>query len=694
MASQKKGRAGKEKILITAALPYANGPLHLGHMVEYVQADIFARVMRLTGEDTAFVCADDTHGAPIEINAAKQGIAPEELIRRYYEEHTRDFSDFLISFDTYYTTNSSENRKYSDFFFNTLKEKGFIYQKMVELTYCEACRRYLPDRYVKGRCPKCDAPDQYGDVCEKCNSTYRTIELKEPYCSTCGNPPSRRTTLHYFFKLSAFSEKLERWLVSNPGLQAEAKNFVMGWISKGLEDWDITRDGPYFGFLIPGETSKYYYVWLDAPIGYIASTEKHCKDAESYWKSEDSMIVHFIGKDIVYFHFLFWPAMLMGVGYNLPDIIKVHGFLTVNGEKMSKSRGTFITARDYLGKENPEFLRFYYASSLGDSMSDVDLDFGDFQAKVNSELVDNIANFAYRVLSFANNNLDSKVGRFSGQDELVEDIEGKIKSVVESYRTFNFRGAVRGILEISTVGNQYFQENKPWHLIRTDRKKCESVVALSANIVKNISILLSPVMPRFCDSLQKQLGLMGAGFNGLDFSLKNHKIAKARIIFTRIEGSPFSVKAFPLSLKVAQILSVDDHPGADRLYVLRISLGEEERQLVAGLKAHYLKDELVGKNIVVVANLKEAVIRGVKSKGMLLAADDGSRLRAIEAPGARPGDPVIVEGFVPGEQEISIEEFMKVRLTTRGRKVVFNGQVLRTEKGDLVANVADSAKVR
>src|SRR3989338_11313658 len=358
----------EKKIVITSALPYANGPIHVGHLVEYIQTDIFVRFLRLTGRDVVYCCADDTHGTPIEVKSMDLGIKPEELIAKFSKEHQEDFNNFHISFDSYYSTNSKENKYLSDLFFERLKKKGLIYKKSIEVTYCEHCKRTLPDRYVKGKCPKCNAPDQYGDVCENCNAAYKTIDLIEPYCAICKNKPIRKSSTHYFFRLSKFSSKLEKWLNKNNNLQPEIRHFVLNWIKNGLEDWNISRDGPYFGFKIPGEEDKYYYVWLDAPIGYIASTENYCTKhdlkTEDYWNSKNAKIYHFIGKDIVYFHFLFWPAMLLGSGFSLPHDIVVHGFLTVNGEKMSKSRGTFFTAREFLQSYNAEYLRFYYASML------------------------------------------------------------------------------------------------------------------------------------------------------------------------------------------------------------------------------------------------------------------------------------------------------------------------------------------
>ena len=575
-----RAKTKHQKILVTSALPYANGSLHLGHLLEYIQTDIFVRFLRLTGQDVIYVCADDTHGAPIEIKSTELGITPEKLIEDVYKEHTQDFKDFLISFDNYYTTNSAENKFYSDLIFNRLKEKNLIYTKDIEITYCERCKRTLPDRYVKGKCPKCGAPDQYGDVCENCNATYKTIDLIDPYCVICKNRPVRKKSTHYFFRLSKFSKKLESWLKNNKNLQPEIKNFVFNWIKNGLEDWNISRDGPYFGFKIPGEENKFYYVWLDAPIGYIASTENYCKKnnlkTESYWNSKSSRIYHFIGKDIIYFHFLFWPAVLLGAGFELPYDIAVHGFLTVNGEKMSKSRGTFFTAREFLQSNNAEHLRFYYASMLSRKMSDVDLSFDDFRKKINNELAANIGNFCYRVLSFLNKNFNGEVRDIGDNKVLIKDINDKIIEIEKNYHELNFNEATKNILHISSLGNKYFQDNEPWKLIKKDREKTHKIVGLCVNIVKNLSILIQPILPNFSINLQQQLNLKNLKWENTGFKLKNHKIGKEEILIDKVEEEKKLNQIFPLNLKVAKIIEAKEHPNADKLYVLQIDLGNEK----------------------------------------------------------------------------------------------------------------------
>ncbi len=692
-----------KRFLLTAALPYANGPLHLGHMVEYVQADIFARFLRMSGDDVVFACADDAHGAPIEIAASKEGVKPEELIARYYDLHVADFKDFLVSFDVYHSTNSSENQKYSDFFFKVLKEKGLIYDRMVEQTYCEKDKRFLPDRFVRGSCPKCEAVDQYGDQCEKCGSVYKPVDLIEPRCSICGSAPVRKTSLHYFFRLSQFSDRLKEWISSNKRIQPEVKNFVLGWIDSGLEDWDITRDGPYFGFRIPGEINKYYYVWLDAPIGYIAATEKYVqeklkKTAEEFWKSPDEEIIHFIGKDIIYFHLLFWPAMLMGVNYSLPSEVVVHGHLTVNGEKMSKSRGNFFTAREYLEKYEPELLRFYYASNLSNTASDINLDFSDFQTKINSELVSNVCNFIYRTLNFINRNFDSKLGRVpkSGNDSIfAATLQSRFEDVLRSYDSLNYREAVKAILEISSIGNKFLQDNEPWKTIKSDKSRCHEVLTLAANIVKNLSIVLYPILPNFSLKIQKQLALENLSFNDINFGLSNCRINMARIIFANIEETlSLGAEVFPASLKVAAIESVDDHPNADKLYVLKIDLGNESRTIVAGMKGTYSKENLLGREIIVVANLKPAIIRGVESRGMLLAAEKDGKIEILSAPKAQTGDAVFAEGLASSESEISIDAFHALNLSVDGKRVFYGDRILKTKKGDVVAAIDDGAKIK
>lgn len=526
-----------KKVLVTSALPYANGPIHVGHLVEYIQTDIFARFLKLTGKDAIYVCAEDTHGTPIEVNAKKAGVKPEEFIKKWKKEHLEDFKSFLIEFDSYYSTNSPENKKFAEHFFSTLKEKGLIYTLKIKVMFCEKCKRNLPDRFVKGTCPKCGAEDQYGDICEKCGEKYEPTDLINPKCTICREKPVLKDSEHYFFKLSKLSGKLEKWLKENKNLQPEIRNYVLNWIKEGLMDWDISRDGPYFGFKIPGEKDKYFYVWLDAPIGYISSTENYCKSRKcdvlkDYWQSKDCDIIHFIGKDIIYFHFLFWPAMLMSVDFNLPKNLVVHGFLTVNKEKMSKSKGTYFTAKDFLKKyPNPEYLRFYYARLLSRKMSDLDLNLDLFKEEVNNELVANISNFLYRVLSFAEKKLKAGVKDFD-DDKVIKQIEKRFDIIKKAYEDYNFKKALSEILAVSSLGNSYFQNKEPW---KADEEEAGKIICLCANIIKNLAILIKPILPDFAKGIEKQLNLKDLKWKDLGFDYKNKKLGKAEILVKKIE---------------------------------------------------------------------------------------------------------------------------------------------------------------
>ncbi|MBN1502809.1 methionine--tRNA ligase [Candidatus Woesearchaeota archaeon] len=685
----------KNKTLITSALIYANGPVHIGHMVEYIQTDIYSRFLKLTGEDAIYCCADDTHGTPIEINAQKAGKTPKQFIKEWYKKHTQTFKSYHVDFDSYYSTDTSENKHYTELIFNRLKKKGHIYKKEIELTYCEHDKRFLPDRYVKGVCPKCGAEDQYGDVCEKCNAAYKTIDLIKPYCVLCKNAPIRKKSEHYFFKLSSFSKKLEKWLKGNKNLQPEIKNQILNWIKDGLEDWCISRDGPYFGFKIPGEKNKYFYVWLDAPIGYIASTANYCRNkkcsADDIWQKPGNKIIHFIGKDIIYFHLLFWPAVLMGADFNVPDNIVVHGFLTVNREKMSKSRGTFITAKDLLKYCDPEFLRYYYAANLTHTMTDIDLDLKNLTERINNELVANIANFIYRVLSFTNKHYKSEIKNTENK-RLLDEIINKMHEIRIYYENFEYRNAVKELLEISSMGNKYFQDREPWFLIKENREECQKVVTDCVNVVKNLVVALKPIMPCFAEKIEKQLNL-NLNWDDAYKYLENHKIGKAEIVLRKVEEIKIEVEKKGtaarkidfsiLDLKVGEIYDVSDHFQADKLYLINAKVGKEQRQLVAGLKPYYPnKKELIGKKIIIVTNLEHADLRGEKSEGMLLAAEtkDGKIVEVLEAPDSKTGTQVLIKDSTPGRKIITIDEFSKIRLRVENNQVYYRDKPLQAGK--------------
>jgi methionyl-tRNA synthetase len=533
-----------EKILVTSALPYANGSIHLGHLVEYIQTDIYVRFLKLTGRHAIYMCADDTHGTPIEIKARQAGVTPEELVGHYHEEHQKDFADFHVAFDYFYSTNSPENQYHAETIFQRLMEKGHIVKRPVAQYYCEQDQRFLPDRYIRGECPnpRCRAADQYGDVCEICGTTYNPTDLADPRCAICGTPPVIRESDHYFFALAKYEPFLREWIAHPGRLQPEIRRFIENWFREGLRDWDISRDGPYFGFKIPGEENKYFYVWLDAPIGYIATTEKFCKetgcDFASYWLNSEARIYHVIGKDIVYFHTLFWPAMLKGSGYSLPDRVIVHGFLTINGEKMSKSRGTFVNARDYLNHLDPQYLRYYYAAKLNGQPDDLDLNLEDFVTRVNAELVNKIANLVSRVVPFVNRNFQGRLGALPAESAaLVAEIRNRVPLIQEHYEKLEFNRAVQEIVAISDRANKYFQDQAPWDLLKTDPEAARGVCTFAVNACRTVAVLMQPILPAFSGDVERILRTPLRHFSdALSFDLENREIGPFERLIERVDS--------------------------------------------------------------------------------------------------------------------------------------------------------------
>ncbi|MBN2880556.1 methionine--tRNA ligase [Candidatus Woesearchaeota archaeon] len=671
-----------KRTLVTSALPYANGPIHMGHLVEYIQTDVFVRSQKMMGKDLIYCCADDTHGTPISINAEKAGMKPEDFVAKYAIEHQRDFKSFLIEFDSFYSTNSPENKEFSDLIFSRLKENDDIYEKEVEQYYCEHCGRFLPDRYVKGKCPKCGAEDQYGDVCEKCNGTYDVVDLVEPFCVNCKGKPVRKTSKHLFFKLSKYSDWLNTWL-NSAKIQPEVRNQILNWVKEGLQDWCISRDGPYFGFQIPG-TDKFYYVWLDAPIGYISSTKNYCNlnglDVDSYWNvsgnqdDSDSRIIHVIGKDIVYFHLLFWPAVLHSAKIKLPDEVVVHGFLTVNGEKMSKSRGTFLSAQELLEMVKPEHLRFFYAASLNKVMTDIDLDLNEFKNRVNNELVSNIANFFHRSFSFLSANFEGKLVK-PDLDEVTKTTE-IVNSIFESYSNFEFRKAVSEILRLSSIGNSYMQANEPWKLIKEDPDKTQMVLSTCVNIAKNLAICLKPILPEYVKAIENQLGVSSLTLADLDVIIEG-SIKEPEVYFRKIDDLRIGKMKFDLDLRVAKIEKIERHPEADKLYIEHLDLGNgEKRQIVSGLVPYYSAEELEGKKIILVANLEPAKLRGVMSEGMLLAGEEGETVGVLFVSDAELGTSVLPAGYEASTELINYKQFTKVKLSVKDGKAMFEDKIL------------------
>ncbi|MFA5239423.1 MAG: methionine--tRNA ligase, partial [Phycisphaerae bacterium] len=527
------------KIVVTSALPYANGPIHIGHMVEYLQTDIWVRFQKMCGNECFYFCSDDTHGTPIMISARAAGITPEQLIERMHTEHQKDFEGFLVEFDNYYTTHSPENKSFSELIFNSLNKAGAIAKRIVEQSYCESCNMFLPDRFIRGTCPRCKAEDQYGDSCEVCGGTYQPTDLIEPHCATCSNKPVRKESEHYFFKLSNYEQKLKS-LIGKGYIQQSVANKLDEWFKTGLKDWDISRDGPYFGFKIPGEENKFFYVWLDAPIGYMASAKNYCDkhglDFEALWNSPENELYHFIGKDITYFHALFWPAMLMGAGFKTANKLFIHGFLTVNGEKMSKSRGTFIKASTYLKHLNPEYLRYYYASKLAGGIEDIDLSTEDFINKINSDLVGKLANLASRSVPMITKKFDGQLGRLDDQGrDLINKLTAADTQIIENYESLNYAAAVRTIASLADEANRYVEQNQPWATVKTDLEKTQTTLTAIVNAVKILTIYLKPILPDYAKKVQECLNVKEQKFADIKTVLEDHKINDYPRLVERID---------------------------------------------------------------------------------------------------------------------------------------------------------------
>ena len=529
------------KIIATSALPYANGPIHLGHLVEYLQTDIWVRSQKMAGNECLYICADDAHGTPIMLKAQELKITPEKLIDKIYKQHIKDFSDFHIEFDNYYSTHSDENKKFSEYIFNQLKERGDIVSKTINQFYDEKAQMFLPDRYIKGECPKCHAKDQYGDSCEECGGTYLSTDIINPISTVSDTKPVTKKTDHFFFKLSSYETFLKKW-ISNNATQTEIKNKLNEWLSDGLVDWDITRDTPYFGFNIPGTKDKFFYVWLDAPIGYIASHKNYCeknnKNFDEYWKSDSNCeLYHFIGKDIAYFHALFWPAMLEGSGFRKPNAVYCHGFLTINGEKMSKSRGTFLNARTYLNHLNPEYLRYYFASRLADKIEDIDLNFDDFQSRVNSDLVGKIINIGSRCSKFINKDFSNELSTTFNNEKLINNCLSHVDEIINNYEGRNFSTNVRLISSMADDINKYLDEEKPWVKIK-DKNNHELVQKICTDGMNLFRILigyLKPVLPKISEKVENIMQCEPINWENIKDSILSKKIQEFKPIITRID---------------------------------------------------------------------------------------------------------------------------------------------------------------
>jgi methionyl-tRNA synthetase len=649
----------KKKILVTSALPYANGPIHLGHLVEYIQTDIWVRFNKSIGNTVAYICADDAHGTPIMLKAKEQGISPEELISITKKEHEKDFKKFFINFDKYSSTNSEKNKEFCENIFNKLNKSGHISQKTISQFYDEKEKMFLPDRYIKGTCPKCNAEDQYGDSCESCGATYSPTELINPTSVLSGTKPKTKDTNHFFFNLKNFKNYLIKWTKEN-NLQPAIKNKLDEWLNDNLNDWDITRDAPYFGFLIPNEKAKYFYVWMDAPIGYIAAFEEYSKENSELigiWENENiGEIYHFIGKDIAYFHALFWPSILNGSGYRTPTGIFCHGFLTVDGKKMSKSRGTFIKASDYLKHLDPEYLRYYFASKLNDGIEDIDLNFEDFTKKINSDLVGKLINLASRCSSFLEKNSNFTLSEKLENDEKFKDFINQANEVEKYYSNRKFSNAISKIMQMTDNANQYINQEKPWSL--KDIKKIQQISTQGLNYFRSLAILLSPIMPDLFEKTEIMFNEKNLKWENCFSPLLNKKIKKFTVLKTRIKDESIEQLKSNLinnsessskeeskmqneieydifsktEIRIGEIITAEEIDGADKLLKLSVDIGDlGEREIFAGIKKFYEAKNLIGSKVLVVVNLKPKKMKFGTSSGMVLAADSEGEIIVIEA---------------------------------------------------------------
>ncbi|MDP4982979.1 methionine--tRNA ligase [Pseudoalteromonas tunicata] len=667
----------QRKILITSALPYANGPTHLGHLLEYIQTDIWARFQKLRGHQAYYVCADDAHGTPIMLNAQKQGITPEEMVARVSVERQRDFADFNIQFDNYHSTHSPENKVLSELIYNRLNDKGHIKKRTISQLFDPEKGIFLPDRFVTGTCPSCDAVDQNGDSCDVCGATYSPTELKDPRSVMSGATPVLKDSEHFFFDLPAFEGMLKTWLRSG-SIQSEMANKLEEWFADGLQQWDISRDAPYFGFEIPNAPGKYFYVWLDAPIGYMASFKNLCDKTglnfDEFWsKDSDAELYHFIGKDIIYFHSLFWPAMLEGADFRKPTNVFAHGFVTVNGAKMSKSKGTFIKARTYLDHLNPEYLRYYFAAKLNSGITDLDLNLEDFAQRVNADLVGKVVNIASRCASFITKKFDGTLSEVILDPALISEFQNASESIANHFEGRDYSRAIREIMALADKANQFIDAQAPWVLIKDESKQelAHQVCTQGLNMFRLLMVYLKPVLPKMASDVEAFLNT-DLAWESAQTVLTGHTINPFKALMQRVEmdkvnamladskeslvptvkidpNSPLAKEPIAaeiefddfakVDLRIAKIAKAEHVEGAEKLLKLTLDLGGETRQVFAGIKSAYQPEDIEGKLTVMVANLKPRKMRFGLSEGMVLAAGPGGKEIYILNPD---------EGSIPG----------------------------------------------
>lgn len=686
----------KRSILMTCALPYANGYIHLGHLVEYLQADFWARFQNMRGHECTYICADDTHGTPIMVKAREEGITPEQLIARSYAEHTKDFADFQVEFSRYGSTNSEENRRLIETFYKKFQEGNHVVSKEIQQLYCEHDKMFLPDRFVKGTCPRCGSKDQYGDSCDVCGATYSPSDMKDVHCSLCGTTPVLKASESIFFKLNDFKDYLAEWIPQHCASDISKK--MLEWFNEDLHDLDISRDEPYFGFAIPGTNNKkFFYVWVDAPMGYMSTTEQWAtnegKSLANVWQNPKTEIYHFIGKDIARFHTIFWPAFLKAAGFRTPNSVFVHGHLMVNGEKMSKSKGTFIAARTYLNHLNPEYLRYYYATKLNGTVDDIDLNLEDFVSRVNSDLIGKITNLGSRGAQMLKKKMDGLLSTLDAEGaELVKKAQHRGEVIAQFYEARDFAKAINEVRSLADDANRYFDEKAPWKTLEQDAASTKQVLTTTLNMFRLLAIYLKPVLPHYTAKVEKLLGEKNYSWQDIKSVIENCPVGDYEHLATRIEAekvsamvaesaalnaqvqaqkakattaapkaaaAPAGKTAAPaadatpgeiefadfekVDLRVGKVVEAEEIKEADKLLRLKIDIGGGQiRQIISGIKAAYKPEALVGRQVLVCVNLKPRKMKFGMSEGMVLAAGNGGSDLFVLSPdsGAQVGQRV------------------------------------------------------
>ena len=694
-----------KRIIVTSALPYANNVPHLGNLMCVLSADVYTRFLRLKNKDVISVLGTDEHGTTTETKALEEGLTPKQITDKYFKIHKTIYDWFNCEYDCFGRTSSKENHEIAKEIFLSLDKQGYIKEQTIKQAYCEKCKKFLADRFVEGTCPYCNYEDARGDQCDNCGKLLEPKELKNPKCKICSSKPIFKETKHLFIDLPKLQPKLESWIKkSEQNWSQNAKTMTHGWLKEGLKLRAITRDLKW-GIPIPkkGYEGKVFYSWFDAPIGYISIAKETRKDWAKYWKDKDTELVQFMGKDNIPFHTILFPAFLIGadLGYTLLDKISVNEYLNYESGKFSKSRNIGVFGDDAMKLGIPADVFRYYLLVNRPEKTDTEFCWNDFQEKLNTELLGNFGNLVNRTLTFINRFFDGKTAKATKDLDYTKEI----KQIEEAYEKIDLKHALKLIMSLSKKGNQYFQENEPWNLVKNNKKKAQNVLTNLATLVKDLSILIEPYLPKTAENIWKQLKIKDLKWDNLEKPLENHQIGKPALLFNKLEDDKveefkqkFSGKKTSLfaklNLKVAEIKEIEDVEGADKLYVMQLNLGKEKRQLVAGLKPYYDKKELKGKKIIIVSNLETAMLRGKKSEGMLLACGNNKDVGILYAEKSKLGDQVFIDGVVPANKKINFKEFLTVTLEGKDGKPYFENKILKTEKEEIKIDKVKKGQIK